>query len=427
MRCFSFIISHSLFYLFFLSGCSNLNPGPQPHEISSLNIVDRNGFSETISSRDRLDNYQKVDFLKPQPYQKVLRVFGKHPDGSMHSCITSYYPNGQPKQYLEAVNGRAFGIYREWHSNGHKRLEAQVIGGMADLNTAAEESWLFDSACKAWDEEGRLLAEIPYHKGELHGCCYYYHPEGTLWKTVPHACNLPHGVTSIYSKDGVLLETVPYVNGLPEGEAKRLWPCGKIAALETYHEGLLEEGTYFDENGALLSSISKGSGWKAVIGNNEICRLEEYRRGIQEGGVKEFGKQMQLKRTYAVKNGLKHGEEIFYQLDAAGSSHTVLSVNWSEGLIQGHVKTWYDNGVLESQKEMSLNKKNGMCTAWYRSGHLMLFEEYRNDNLVRGEYFRKGDPIAASKVLNGKGTATLFDAEGRFIHKVSYRDGKAVE
>ena len=37
--------------------------------LTSIHIVDRNGFSETISNKERLNQFQNVNFLSPQPYQ----------------------------------------------------------------------------------------------------------------------------------------------------------------------------------------------------------------------------------------------------------------------------------------------------------------------------------------------------------------------
>ena len=165
-----------------LTGCRYSAGNIDPNKITSINIIDRNGLAETISTKDRLNHFQKTDFLTPQPYQKVMRVFARDKKGDIRSTMTSYHPNGQLKQYLEAVNNRALGTYREWHPNGQIKIDSHIIGGAADLNTQAEESWLFDELNQAWDDEGHLLAEIPYNKGELEGEAKYYHPNGQLWK-----------------------------------------------------------------------------------------------------------------------------------------------------------------------------------------------------------------------------------------------------
>lgn len=169
--------------LLLLPGCFSNDVGPD--KIASINIIDRNGMSETISKKERLDAYQKTDFNSPQPYQKVLRVYGRDEEGSIRSCITSYHPNGEIKQSLEAVNNRAFGSYNEWYPNGQIKIISHVIGGTADLNTQAEESWLFEGINQAWNEDGNLIAEISYVKGELSGESKYYHPNGGVWKISP--------------------------------------------------------------------------------------------------------------------------------------------------------------------------------------------------------------------------------------------------
>lgn len=95
--------------------------------------------------------------------------------------------------------------------------------------------------------------------------------------------------------------------------------------------------------------------------------------------------------------------------------------------MQGIIKTWYENGALESQKEICQNKKSGTCFAWYRSGSLMLVEEYENDRLTRGEYYRLGEKLPISKIDKGRGLATLFDSEGHLLQKVQYLEGKPEE
>jgi len=427
-------MDYKKFLIFFialgLAGCAQKQPIHK--QITSINIIDRNGLSETISSKDRLEAYQNTDFLQCQPYQKVLRVYGRAPDGSIRSCITSYHPNGQLRQCLEAINGRACGDYREWHSNGVLKLDVKVIGGIADINTAAEESWLFEGISRAWDEEGRLLVEMTYTKGELEGVATYYYPSGLIWKAIPYLHNQLHGTMTVFFESGAIQQCTDFCKGLKEGSSKRFWKDKKIAADEFFHEGRLQEGVYFSQAGIQIAEVHQERGWRAVFNEEGSYQLQEYHKGIQEGCVKTFDKNQRLLRSYFIKDGVKNGEELVYSEKiciAEDLSHPrpILSVPWLKGSIQGLVKTWYDNGKLESQREISMNKKNGLCTAWYKSGGLMLLEEYHQDSLVSGEYFRKDDSFPISKVVKGKGVATLFDPEGRFLRKVHYRNGRATE
>jgi len=82
------------------------------------------------------------------------------------------------------------------------------------------------------------------------------------------------------------------------------------------------------------------------------------------------------------------------------------------------------NGVIESQRVWADNQKNGLSSAWYQDGSLMLIEEYEKDKLMKGDYFRRGEKLPVTQILNGNGTATLFDAVGTFKRKVEYYSGK---
>ena len=150
-------------------------------------------------------------------------------------------------------------------------------------------------------------------------------------------------------------------------------------------------------------------------------RITSTQRGIQEGLVKQIDANGNIYKVYSLKDGLKHGEEIdFYP----GSSDPQLVIQWTQGKIHGITKTFYPNGTQESQREMAGNKKNGLFTAWYSDGNMMLIEEYDHDKFIKGEYYKRGDRFPASAIIEGKGTATIFDSEGIFIRKISYRNGR---
>ncbi len=407
-----------------LSGCGFSPDQIPPDKITSINIIDRNGMSETINAKERLNAFENTDFLSPQPYQKVMRVYGKQPNGDVRSCITSYHPNGQVKQLLLSVNNRAYGTYSEWYPNGKLKVEAKVIGGIADINTQAEQSWLFDSKNCAWDEDGHLIASIQYEKGDLQGESIYYHPNGQIWKTCPYSKNVLHGSVRIFLEDGSLFQTLSYKEGVKDGICTRYWEGSSIAFQENYEKGLLMEARYYDGHGSTTATIQGGKGFRAIFGKKQLQELQEFKGGIQDGSVKIFDEKHNLISVCMMKNGEKMGEEINY---FPGSKQPKLLLTWHEGVLQGPMKTWYSNGQIESQREMTSNQKHGLLSAWYRSGSLMLVEEYDNDILVKGEYYRIGEKAPTSQIERGKGIATLFNPEGNFFRKVAYQDGRPLE
>ncbi len=398
-------------------------------QLISIHIIDRNGMSETIGNPDRLCEYASVNFLKPQPYKKVLRVYARDAFGNTKGIITSYYENGQVQKYLEVTNNRAQGKYHEWYENGNQHLEATIIGGIADITPAAESSWVFDEAGQVWDEAGNLIATIPYCKGKQDGDTLYYHINGQIWKRCPFHEGKQCGYFQVYYKDGALLQSTLYDDNQPSGPSFRYWQCGDIAAKEIYRCGKLIEGTYYDPKGNIACTICDGSGQRAIFSATGVRELHTYSNGIPEGDVRVLDDDGFVVKTWKVLNGEKHGPEIEYYPPTSPNEPLLpkLEINWYEGKIQGPVKTWYSNGIPESQKEMSENAKNGLYTAWYKDGSLMIVEEYDNDKLVKGEYYRRNERLPISEIDLGDGVATIHNADGNFVRKVSYKHGKPYE
>lgn len=401
-------------------GCQRNSP-PADTQITSMQLIDRNGFTETISNKDRLKPYQELDFLSPQPYQKVMRVYGKNREGKTSSKISSYHANGQIAQLLEVVDGRANGAYREWYPNGHLKIEAQVIEGLADITELAQTSWVFDRASTIWDEEGLCIATIPYDKGLLHTPSIYYHSNGKIAQILPYDQGILHGEILSYSPDGALLEKIPYIQGKKQGRSVGYWNFDHLMYEEEYEGDLLMSASYYDSQGTLISSIQEGSGVQSQFSGLQLERKIHFEKGVPEGLVEEFRPDGTLHKTYILANGKKNGEEWEYY---PGKTTPKLCINWHDDQMQGQIKTWYENGMMESQREFSQYKKQGLAFAWYKNGDLMLMEDYANDLIIKASYFKKGDKDPISRIESGKGTATLYTGDGVLIKKIAYEKGK---
>lgn len=413
--------------LFLLAACANKTN--QDTQILSIQTIDRNGFSETISSKDRLKNYANIDFSSPQPYQKVLRVFPRNGQGQSLSKITTYHPNGHLWQYLEVVEGRAHGVFREWHANGKLKIEAFVMEGLADVSEPAQASWLFNGPSKVWDEQEHLVAEFYYDKGVLQGETKYYHDNGTLAKSVPFEQNEIHGVVSVYTPSGSLFESIPYQKGLKEGPAQGKAADGSWQYSENYHQDLLQEASYSSTAWKSLPKVVDGEGYQVCFQDDRLDQIIEIHQGKPLGYIRSFDKDGAVISLYACKDGVKEGEEIIFYPSQRDNDPLIiptqrkLSLFWHEEQIQGKVKTWYENGVLESEREMNQNKRHGLCLAYYQDGGLMLSEEYENDKLLKGMYFKRSEKNPVSRIEQGSGIATLHDADGRFKQKITYEHG----
>ncbi len=406
-----------------LVGCGATTNSKQ--NLAAIQLYDRNGVQETISNRERTEHYEKTDFLSAQPYTKVVRTFEKGRDGISQCKITTYHNNGQIWQYLETINGRACGDYTEWYPNGIKRMHAKVIEGVGDLSLRAQSSWVFDGKSHVWDGDGNLMAEINYDKGNLEERSLYYHSNGTLSKIIPYKHNQIEGVVQVYNLEGEVIGRTDYTNGKKDGVSEFKGNEFVPKREELFRKGELLRGKYWDFSHKLISEIEGGNGIRPIFENSKLTEEREYINGEPEGEVKLFRENGTLETVYHVSQGKKEGEEWCYydSQDKRQTLQPMLHLNWHDDEIHGTVRTWYEDGTLESEKEILNNKKNGMLLAWYKDGTLMMVEEYENDKLINGKYLKLGEDVPVSRVVGGVGIATIYDPDGKFVRKIEYHEG----
>jgi antitoxin component YwqK of YwqJK toxin-antitoxin module len=386
-----------------------------------VNIVEHSNLSETITNNERLKELATRNFLSPQPYRKVLRVYARDRQGSTKSIISSYYENGQIQQYLECINGRACGPYLEWYSNGTKKVQARVLAGQADLDDKSFITWSFDADCTTWDEQGSINAIFRYQRGSLNGFSETFYNTGEKRSATLYENGQKNGLETYFEKDGSILQTICFKDDSRNGHAEGFFDKNTLLWTEEYQDNLLTKAEYFSKEHTVISSVADGNGIRSIFSDGVLSSQEEIKHGQPEGWTTIYDEENRIERKYEVRAGQKHGQEIRYYPE---NGTTRLSIQWHEGYVHGTMKTWYPNGILESQKEMSQNMKNGISMGWYDDGSVMLVEESANDKLVRGQYMKKGEGDPVSTVEKGTGVASLFDLSGNLIEKIQYVEGK---
>jgi antitoxin component YwqK of YwqJK toxin-antitoxin module len=424
------------------------------HKLATVHIIDTNGFSQTISTPVRLQQFERTDFLSQQPYKKVFRTWKEKPPESNKSILTSYHPSGQIMQYLEGKGSKAWGSYKEWYENGHLKVQVQVVGGRMDFGEVAENSWIFDGLSEAYDENGVLQAQIPYCKGSKEGLAKLFHVSGKLWQQMSYHHDQLQGPYLCWYEEGHILFKQNYHEGLLEGRAERYWPNHSLAADELYKKGFLQEALYFDPKQNELAHVKAGSGKRVVFGKNGIAEIQTIQKGVIEGKVSFYDHEGFLEHEVHISNGLKNGQEIFYyppssqaksqdeslsggdeqsltsgpseDFFAGDPSLARLSLQWRDGFLQGTVRSWFKNGQIESEKLMLNEKLHGHCAAYYPQGEARLIEQYEHGKLVNGDYFSPGsiDPVCCVK--EGNGHAIIYNIYGEVQREIIYRDGLPV-
>lgn len=393
----------------------------------SLVIEDHQGFREKLTAKDRLSAYQKVHWLQPQPYRKVVRNYGHVRSGGTRSFITTYYPNGQLKQYLQVIDNRAQGTYCEWYADGIPKILASVSGGAAEVDSAAVETYSFVGITEAFDREGMLLAQLPYTAGLLHGEAIYYHSNGSVREKIAYEKGVRHGAYHRYNREGGVMEEGTYSDGHLQGLVLGYDHEGAVLFEEVYEEGLLVRGCYT----LAETSVLNGEGTRWVKREDGGTELIEYRHGMP-CGAHEIRDQRGILISCVHRQGdHKHGlETVYYPPSRFGPATSIgipkVQLQWNHDELQGQARTWYPSGRLESQRELVGNRLCGLSMAWYEDGALMLVEEYRDGLLIKGEYYPLGNTLPVTSVQQGTGVATLFDGQGHVTGRISYLDGQPV-
>lgn len=403
-------------FLIFLASCASKNLS-EPQTLVSIQLMDRNGVQETISEPERLKKFENINFLDPQPYEKVTCHYKQK--GFSSSKVLSYHKNGQIMQFLEVVSSRAKGSYKEFFENGNLKLEAEVVEGIGDLSFVAQESWVFDGLSKAYYENGNLKASVAYKKGILEGISTYFLEVGSVWKTTPFVAGFIEGEELYFSSSGDLIGSSSFVQGQKQGKSWFGPQLDGLNTIEEFSSGKLLEGEYRTINGELISKVTDGEGIRPFFQKGVLYSTEEISGGIVSGKVSFYHPKGELEHTYVQKNGIKEGEECFFH----SNGKLKLRIVWENDQIHGNVQSWYEDGMVESERMYAGNKKEGTAFAWYKDGSRMLIEEYENDILISGRYYKKGDQEPVSRVKEGEGIATLYDAKGNFLKKIPYKKG----
>lgn len=407
---------------FLLQSCSKQEDTQS--KISMIQIIDRMGMNETINQKEKLEKYALVDFEGPQPYQKVTRLIERKKTNQQKSIITTYHDNGFLKEYLEAVSQRANGLYKEYYPSGELKILAKVIEGIADVTDSAKTTYVFDGESKVFHTNSVLRASILYEKGKLQGESIYYHPNGKVEKKIPYKNDVIEGKALYFDESENLLGFTEYKGGIKDGHLI-FYGDQKIPAFEEwYQKGDLIKGVYFDFSGKTVGEISHGFGKQVIFEDGYLIKQIEYKKGKPEGVVTNYYPSGNIASIYSIKDSAKQGEEwVYYDVKPEKPK---LYLNWYQDELHGSIKTWYEDGSLESQKEMVHNLKHGQLIAWYQTGGIMLIEEYELGKLKEGAYFSKKGQEKVSVVSSGKGIATIHDKDGFFLHKVRYEKGEVL-
>jgi antitoxin component YwqK of YwqJK toxin-antitoxin module len=285
-------------------------------------------------------------------------------------------------------------------------------------------SWQFEGMAEVYYPSGQLQARMPYNRGCLEGTIERFHPCGALASKEPFSGGLPEGVEQSWTPDGRLQSQVSWKGGERHGQSRQWHEEGSLFSDEWWDSGRLQSGAYFmaDLPSGQSIGVTGGAGWRPQLLGGAVIQVSQFQAGRPQGWIRNYCRGA-LHNEWEVVNGQKNGLERFFD---AKTGKIKLEMSWQDDALSGPCRSFFPSEKLESQWEMLDNQRHGRLVSWYRSGALMMIEDYERGRLVRGDYYEPGGGQPVSQVVNGNGTASLFLSDGRPSKVVAVQEGKPI-
>ena len=244
------------------------------------------------------------------------------------------YPSGQPEIRVSMRQGRRDGPFRAFHATGKPSVEGSYLNGQLT------GEW------KYYFADGKLRAQGRYEGGSKEGEWTDYYPSGQVASVSTYRNDERHGLSRTYDPAGQLIYEKRYdqddimawrhlqPNGQPgpwqdlssqNGTVKSYYPNGKLAAEETYRNGLLEgTGKLYHSNGQLLREFNR-------------------RDGLSVGGQREYSAEGKLLEDETYAHGDKHGRCRYFRPDGT----LLREETWRNGELCGPTVQYSAQGKPE--------------------------------------------------------------------------------
>ena len=193
---------------------------------------------------------------------------------SYTSVVQESYPDGKPRVWKQLRNGKAEGLWLEWHTNGALRFR----------------SWWRDSKGDGrWEyfyPSGRLRSESTYSADEPIGLEREYHENGIVKAERTYVKGKQHGVTSNFDVSGTPTAVQRWEYGVRLIDRPELFAPGVISTRDNSEWGLTfspdGDTTYFTRRVTggsgqrIYRSVRTASGWDSP-------RVAEFSTAVDEG------------------------------------------------------------------------------------------------------------------------------------------------
>ncbi len=198
-------------------------------------------------------------------------------DASSNTSVTQEsYPDGKPRLWKQLRNGKAEGLWLEWHTNGAVRFRSWWRAGQGD----GRWEYFYPS--------GRLRSESTFSADEPVGSEREYHENGVVKAERTYVNGKQHGVASAFDVNGIPTAVQRWEYGVRLIDRPELFAPGVISTRDNSEWGLTftpdGDTTYFTRKVAgssgqrIYRSVRIASGWGAPT-------VAEFSTAVDEGAA----------------------------------------------------------------------------------------------------------------------------------------------
>jgi antitoxin component YwqK of YwqJK toxin-antitoxin module/tetratricopeptide (TPR) repeat protein len=248
-----------------------------------------------------------------------LRVSGVYAQGLAEGEWKYFHPNGKLRKKGSYKSGKSVGVWEEFFESGSP-----------DTYTEFDQEGKEEGKLKQFNQEGKLVFELLYKKGELDGYSTYNAEgevlnsaqikagklwldverlDGSKWISGNYVRNQKAGEWKYYDDYGLLSTIENYLDGSMEGAYRSYHPNGQLQVETTYSNGSMD-GYYkkyyangqLEEEGWMKEGNRQGI-WKSYYEEGTVSSEKYYMDDDQEGVQKYFNEDGKKYLENVVSNG----------------------------------------------------------------------------------------------------------------------------
>jgi len=371
------------------------------------------------SNRYRLDEPIETN-IKITPQGVVKTVY----KGTEAQC-NEYDTQGKKISQYTLRNGALDGDYLEWNSElkliKELHYKKGMLHGKQKLFYNDQKPYVIanftdgkrDGEYLEFSKNGVQILAYTFIRDLPHGSCQQFYPTGKMRETISYKNGLQHGASQYLSPNGVILFEGAFENDIAVGKAVERYENGQMESTYNYVNGMLDgKIDRFYEDGSLQSQ-------------------KEFRKGTPIGTHVEFypknTKQQIKSRVHFNENGLLEGEAIRY-FPIEGIQAQCFYRN---GQLDGKKQFFAEDGTLLLDSNYQLGQLNGPFFQKKSTG-IEVHAQYKNNRLT-GTYIEYYPALETAKIkalettfINGKieGTSISYNEQGQKIVEQEFANGK---